>query len=71
MKSGLAGSGGHVRIVITNEEVELDKVGWGSALDAETTPAGEHAKGQSLKRQFSEEKNWRDLGHRLKASPID
>jgi len=52
--SGMASSGGHVRIVDENG-IEVDRVGWGTAVEALTFPVAKPEKGQSMKRQASED----------------
>lgn len=54
MGSGLAASGGHVRLVDSTGAV-VDLVGWGTADSPETAPAAAPAAGESLKRQVSED----------------
>ena len=49
MTSGLAGSGGHIRIKNMNNLV-IDLVGWGSAAHAEGAPAAAASSGTSIER---------------------
>lgn len=58
MSGGLAGTGGHVRLVINNDDgsvTEFDKLGWGSAADSEQTASTAPTNGQSLKRTINED----------------
>ncbi len=48
---GMAAAGGHVRLV--NGLIEIDKVGWGTAVNPETLPSVVHAAGQVLGRDSS------------------
>lgn len=50
--SGMAASAGHLR-VMDNNNVEIDKVGWGTAISPETTVIPAHATGSVLSRSLS------------------
>ncbi|MEA3463758.1 MAG: Ig-like domain-containing protein [Patescibacteria group bacterium] len=49
LASGLALSGGHIRL--TDGSTEIDKVGWGTAENPEGTAIAAHSAGQSLERK--------------------
>lgn len=55
LKSGLAGGGGHVRL-IDREGTEVDRVGWGGAVSPEGSATAAHAAGEVLSRDLSSEK---------------
>jgi len=57
LSSGLAAGGGHIRLVVitSDQENELDRVGWGTALAPETLPATAPGIGEVLKRRFDED----------------
>ncbi len=63
MASGLAASGGHIRLVSLNDqqsEAVVDLLGWGTADLAETAPAPAPAAGRSLVRQVDADDNFID-----------
>ncbi len=54
MNSGLSATGGHLRIVDTNQ-VQLDMLGWGQASQPDGVAITSHDNGQSLKRKLDED----------------
>jgi hypothetical protein len=57
---GLAGSGGHLRLVLSDNEDPIDQVAWGTAEHAIFTPAEAPANGQSMKRKVDEDARYID-----------
>jgi len=49
--SGMSSTGGHVYLV-DQQDVEIDRVGWGSATLPETSPAAPHQQGEVLSRNI-------------------
>ncbi len=62
MTSGLALSGGHIRIVNESNQV-LDQIGWGSANESIGQASAEPAAGQSLKRRVNEDAYFTNEGN--------
>jgi hypothetical protein len=62
LNSGLSKRGGHIRIVSVGDdkEIEMDKIGWGTAAYAEKKPAEPTKLGQSLKRRLNEDGQYID-----------
>lgn len=52
MGGGIAAAGGHVR-VFDSSNAEIDKLGWGTAVNPETSPAIAHNPGEVLSRDVS------------------
>ena len=50
---GLSGSSGHLRLVF--DEIEIDKIGWGEAIDSYENPVASPDSSQSLKRHVDED----------------
>jgi hypothetical protein len=71
--SGIAANGGHIWIE-NSESIEVDRVGWGTATAAETTPAVVHTSGKLLSRDASSivdtDNNLTDFSSQTLLTPI-
>lgn len=53
ISGGMAGSGGHVRL-FDDADIEVDKIGWGTAINPEEEVISPHNSGEVLSRDLSE-----------------